>query len=157
MSARATPHTDPIVVLATPDDAALLAELHATSFPAPWTEEDFALFLRQPGLAAWAAGFEHPSGFILVRHVAEEAEIITVAVRPEARRHGVGRALLIHAMEELRRHGVAALFLEVATTNAAAIGLYAAQGFVTCGKRRNYYRNTANAQGNDAAVMRCDL
>ncbi|TAL04298.1 MAG: ribosomal-protein-alanine N-acetyltransferase [Rhodospirillaceae bacterium] len=145
------------VVAATVSDAALLAQLHATSFPAPWTEEDFALFLRQPGMAAWAAGYENPSGFILVRSAGEEAEILTIAVAPPARRHGVGRILLRHAQEQLRGLGVASLFLEVATNNQAALGLYNVLGFVVCGKRRNYYRNTVNASGNDATVMRCDL
>ena len=157
---RRTPTPVPRITAAHDKDAEALARLHATSLPAPWTADESALFVRQQGVRAWAADDGRTKtlqGFILVRHVDEEAEIMTIAVDPAARRHGIGRALLSHAMEELRNLGVAALHLEVATNNAAALSLYRTLGFVPSGKRRNYYKGTENATSVDAALMRCDL
>jgi ribosomal-protein-alanine N-acetyltransferase len=141
-----------------PGDADMLARIHATSFPAPWKADDFALFLRQKEVSGWAAGHDGlPDGFILVRHVADEAEIMTIAVDPATRGTGLGRALLAHAVEELRKIGVTSLFLEVGARNVPAIGLYRAAGFVACGKRKGYYEENAETGGRDAIVMRLDL
>ena len=121
-------------------DAALLAALHAAAFPRPWKEEEFARLLAQPGVWALAAGSE---GFILLRRAADEAEILTLAVAPDARRRGRGRALVEATQGEY------ALFLEVAEGNAAAIGLYRACGFREISRRKAYYAN-----GENALVMR---
>src|SRR5438132_7745947 len=93
----------PRVMTASAAAADVLALIHAASFPAPWSADDFALFLRQPGLAAWMVGAGDDGGFILMRRVQDEAEIITIAVTPDARRRGMARALLTHALEEMRR------------------------------------------------------
>ena len=65
-----------------------------------------------------------------------------------ARRQGIGRALLQGALEYARARGVVRIFLEVAEGNAAALGLYAAFGFVSMGRRRGYYPD-----GGDALTM----
>jgi len=146
------------VVKALPEHADVMTRLHATSFPAPWAEEDFEQFLIQPGMLSWIAGHDEsaePTGFILMRRVADEAEVLTIAVDPAARKRGVGRALLDHALEILRARGVASVFLEVAVNNKAAQALYRATGFVACGTRRNYYEH--GEDGGDATVMRRDL
>jgi ribosomal-protein-alanine N-acetyltransferase len=148
------------VIAAAPGHADVLAQLHATSFAAPWSAEDFAQFLRQPGMTAWVAGHKQPgdaAGFILTRRVAEEAEVLTIAVEPAARKRGLGRALLARALDELRTHGVASVFLEVAVNNTAAQALYRALGFTACGTRRNYYQPGQHDGSGDATVMRLDL
>jgi glycine/D-amino acid oxidase-like deaminating enzyme len=63
-------------------DPAALAAVHARAFPAPWSRDEFAALLAQPGVLAVV----EPDGFILIRVVLDEAEILTLAVRPEARR-----------------------------------------------------------------------
>jgi ribosomal-protein-alanine N-acetyltransferase len=159
------------VIAAVPEHADVLAQLHATSFPAPWSEEDFAQFLRQPGMRAWVAGHNKrgdtkrgdakpgdAAGFILTRRVAEEAEVLTIAVEPDARKRGLGRALLARALDELRTHGVASVFLEVAVKNTAAQALYRALGFTACGTRHGYYESGQYGDDSgDATVMRLDL
>ena len=140
------------------DDAATLGAIHADSFAVPWTAEDFAVFLRQIGVMGWIArGNGRAQGFILIRRVAEEAEVLTLAVRPSARRRGVGRGLVAQASENLRGQGVASFYLEVATDNIAALGLYRSLGFAQCGKRRSYYAAENGSPPGDALVMRCDL
>ena len=91
-------------------------------------------------------------GFALWRGVADEAEILTVGVKPSARRAGLGAQLLAEMLMASRAAGAKALFLEVAESNAAARALYARAGFAAIGERPRYYRN-----GDTAIVMRRDL
>ena len=71
-------------------DPAALAAVHARAFPAPWSRDEFAALLAQPGVLAVV----EPDGFILIRVVLDEAEILTLAVRPAARRAGLGGRLV---------------------------------------------------------------
>ena len=96
-----------------------------------------------------------PVGFHLSRTAADEAEIISIGVRPDARRAGIGAALLVDAMDRARAAGSAALFVEVAADNAAAIALYRRTGFAQVGRRAGYYATPAGAQ--DALVLRASL
>jgi [ribosomal protein S18]-alanine N-acetyltransferase len=87
-------------------------------------------------------------GFALARVAADQAEILTLAVVPAARRRGVGAALLQAVMQAAAARGAAALFLEVSTANDAARALYARAGFCEVGRRCRYY-----ADGTDARVL----
>jgi ribosomal-protein-alanine N-acetyltransferase len=145
-----------LIVPASARESDVLAEIHAASFLEPWTAEDFATFLSQPGVAGWVTGFDDADGFILVRRAIEEAEVLTLAVRPACRRQGLARLLLDHAVEGLRARGTVSCFLEVAVDNRAAFDLYRAAGFVVCATRREYYARE-NGIRVDAAVMRRDL
>jgi ribosomal-protein-alanine N-acetyltransferase len=78
-------------------------------------------------------------GFILIRVVLDEAEILTLAVRPEARRRGLGRGLVEAGGHLARSQGAERLYLEVAEDNDAARGLYVSAGFVEVGRRPGYY------------------
>ena len=78
--------------------------------------------------------------------------MLTLAVGPAHRRRGVGRALLA-AAEAMASTTATAMFLEVATDNAAAIALYEAAGYAAVGRRAGYYARPAGA-GADALVMR---
>lgn len=133
-------------------DCGVLAELHAQCFPAGWAAAEIARLVSEPGVVALKVGDARPSGFILVRQVADEAEILTLAVDPEHRREGMARALLDAAAEVLRSTAAMRLFLEVSEANTAAIGLYTAAGFRQIGCRRRYY-----SDGTDALVMEKSL
>lgn len=74
------------------------------------------------------------------RVIADEAELLTLAVAPPARRQGLGRGLLAHFLDEARRRGATRAFLEVAADNGPACALYQAGGFAEDGRRRGYYR-----------------
>jgi [ribosomal protein S18]-alanine N-acetyltransferase len=136
---------------ATQAHAPAMAAIHRAAFPPGevWGEDVMTL---QLGLAG-AFGRLHPDGgMVLARVAADEADILTIAVLPDARRRGLGRALLLAAMEEAARRGAKLMFLEVGVANDAAGALYAACGFVQVGRRRGYYAN-----GADALVMRARL
>ena len=112
-----------------------LAAVHAAAFDRPWEAATFAALLGQAGVFALG----NDDGFILIRVVLDEAEILTLAVRPEARRHGLGRGLVEAAGHLAGSRGAARLYLEVAEDNAAARALYADAGFVQVGRRPGYY------------------
>ena len=109
--------------------------------------------MRIMGGFALVAEAETPQGFILARTVADEAEILTLAMSPPFRRRGVARALVEAAAAEAARKGAKALFLEVATDNPGAIALYQNSGFERAGLRRAYYARP-NAAPADALVLR---
>lgn len=90
---------------------------------------------------ALATGGEPPQAFILIRAAADESEILTLAVRPEARNRGMGGRLVAAAMSALAGQNITRCFLEVAEDNAAAIAIYSRAGFTTCGRRNDYYRH----------------
>lgn len=131
-----------------PADAEALAVLHATAFPAAaaWDARTIATLL---GLSGVFGLRKEDKGFILARHVLDEAEILTLAVRPAAGRRGVGAALVGCAAEMAAALGAARMFLEVAEANAAALALYRGLGFEDIGLRRDYY-----AKGSHARLLR---
>jgi ribosomal-protein-alanine N-acetyltransferase len=130
---------------------AALATLHARAFttPRPWGEAEFAALLADP-LAFLL--IEGDAGFLLGRAVAGEAELLTIAVTPEARRLGLGRKLVSRFVYQARLRGAESAFLEVAEDNVAARRLYLAAGFSDAGRRRGYYR-TPDGRAVDALVM----
>ena len=131
------------------EGAALLAALHETSFETPWSEKDLAELLASPGVQGVVMSEEgEPAGFALIRAIAGEAELLTVCVRPEFRRTGLGAALLDSAEAAASSRSAERIFLEVSATNTAAIGLYERAGYARSGLRRSYYRD-----GSDAVLM----
>jgi ribosomal-protein-alanine N-acetyltransferase len=132
-----------------------LADLHDRAFDRPWSAEEFEALLKGPGAFAVlgeAGQPEEARGFILCRAIAGEAEILTVAVDPAARRRGWGAALVEMAAGIAREAAAFEMFLEVAADNVAAIGLYQAAGFGRVGLRKGYYPHPDGAK--DAVVMR---
>jgi len=138
-------------------DAAALNQAHGLGFESPWSQADFTeLFAGIGAFGFLALDGERPAGMIACRVVAEDAEVLTLAVDPKARGRGVGRALLEAAIGTARQSGATAVFLEVAVDNAPALALYGRAGFVRAGLRSGYYDRGA-AGHVDAAAMRLDL
>ena len=136
----------------TASDPAALAALHAQAFAAPWSACEFAELLSQPGVVAIAES----DGFVLIRIVLDEAEILTLAVLPKARRQGLGRRLVEEAAVAATKGGAARLFLEVAEDNAPARALYDRAGFSQIGRRKAYYAQ-GDGSRTDALVMSRNL
>jgi ribosomal-protein-alanine N-acetyltransferase len=124
-----------------------LAVLHKQCFPDAWDAAAISSLLVTPGVFAYA----HADGFVLARAVAGEAEILTLAVVPQARGRGLGRALLRAAIEKAQTMGAETMFLEVGADNPSALALYAGLGFTKAGDRKGYY------DGRDALVLRLPL
>lgn len=129
-------------------EVAALAAIHAEAFETPWDAASLSALLASPGVFVVA----EPDGFILIRVVADEAEILTLAVRPAARRGGLGGRLVEAAVVRAAALGAERMFLEVAEGNVAARALYARAGFSEAGRRRGYYsRNDGSRE--DALVL----
>ena len=91
---------------------------------------------RQPVAAIW------------YQCVAERAEVIDLRVLASERRQGLGRQLLWASLTALG--DVAAVELEVRSSNVAARTLYESLGFSKTGSRPNYY---ATAYGREDAIL----
>lgn len=154
------PKRDYALELLTIGDSTAIAPLHHEDFVRPWSAEEFSSLLEQDTVFGFAVrevgqGAAAPAGFVLARLAAGEAEILTIAVSRNHRRHGLGWRLMDAVLRELHGQRAEALFLEVDETNAPAIGLYRKFGFHEVGKRPNYYQSAQGATG--ALVMRLDL
>jgi len=137
-----------------PGHALPLAAMHRACFPEdPWDAAAFDRILALSGVfgyLAWPVG--EPAGFILARDLGDEAEVLTLGVLPEARRRGVGRALIEALVWEVRRRALGSLVLEVAADNDTASRLYAGFGFLQVGRRPRYYRRSGAVV--DALILR---
>lgn len=138
------------------DQAALLASLHARAFDKAWGPEAVSKMMENPAVFA-VVSQEHTTaqGFAMAWAAAGDSELLTVAVLPEARRRGLGAALVQAIAKSAAERGATAMNLEVAEDNAAALALYETLGFVTSGRRPGYYA-TANGWI-DAVTMRLTL
>jgi ribosomal protein S18 acetylase RimI-like enzyme len=84
-------------------------------------------------------------GFIVAEKQRQNGHIITIDVIEEARRLGVGSALLAAAEDRLRENGAAAVELETAVNNEAAIRFYKQKGYFVESTVRGYYSNQMDA------------
>jgi ribosomal-protein-alanine N-acetyltransferase len=124
-----------------------------------WSEKAFArlaqaadsrvVVLRAPRADRTAA----VAGYAAWRVIADEVEILSLAVRPEWRRRGLGRWLVSLALSLATRRGARIAFLEVRAGNTAARQLYSALGFREAGRRSRYYHDPVE----DAMVLTRDL
>lgn len=153
--------TAPIVRPLGPFDLNLLAAMHAACFTAawdqPWSAVSFAEVLAMPGASGWLIGDgAQPAGFILVRSVLDEMEVILIAIDPAQRQRGLAGILLDTALAAAGEAGVKSVFLEQAAPNSAARALYASRHFRAVGERRGYYHGTSGEVA-DAVILRLDL
>jgi len=126
-----------------------------------WLEADYLHLAEDPGgliLVAELATMEpmeppNVLGFAAYHRVIDEAELQNLAVHPEHRHQGVGRALLEEGSKRLVQVGAKRIFLEVRTSNKAALELYFSLGFGIRCVRKDYYRDPQE----DAFVLAREL
>jgi ribosomal-protein-alanine N-acetyltransferase len=137
------------------------SRLHRESFEPlgerGWTRHDIAGLLSSPGVAGFLlTDGSADIGMAICRVVADEAELLTVAVDPAHRRRGAARLLLGAVADRVRDEGARTLFLEVGADNPGARALYDSHGFSAAGRRAGYYTR-AGRPAVDAIVMRLNL
>ena len=123
-----------------PDVMLAMGDAFDPEYGEAWTEAQCAGILGLPG--TWlliARAGDDPAGFALLRTIADETELLLIAVRNRYRRQGIARALIDQAIADSAEDGVEMLHLEVRDGNPAA-DLYRGRGFVQVGVRRDYYR-----------------
>lgn len=138
----------------TTEDLAEIAKLEEECFSDPWTQRMLAdSFLSG---SFFGSLLEEGEGIITayggMNVVGEEAEIELIATAEMYRRCGRGGKILDDLLDEAKRRGVKAVFLEVRVSNAAAQLLYLKKGFKGLYARSRYYPN-----GEDAIVMKKEL
>ncbi|HEV2288433.1 MAG TPA: ribosomal protein S18-alanine N-acetyltransferase [Candidatus Acidoferrales bacterium] len=108
---------------------------------AQWPKKDYES-LERAGFRGWVALVEDQvAGFLVVRLIAGEVEILNLAVAPNMRRRGFGESLLNAAITWAGQNGASRAYLEVRQKNHSAAEFYKAHGFHAIGMRPNYYFN----------------
>jgi [ribosomal protein S18]-alanine N-acetyltransferase len=135
-------------------DLAYVAALEAQIHAAPWTLGNFrdSIATGHFGCVGEREGRIVAYGVLMLG--AGEAQLLNLSVVPDARREGLGRALLRRFLVDAMRFGAAQIFLEVRTSNGTAIALYESEGFVPVARRDRYYPPGRDGMREDALVMR---
>jgi [ribosomal protein S18]-alanine N-acetyltransferase len=126
------------------------------AFGEAWTRSQCSGILGLIGVWLVLARVDgRPAGFALARAIAEEAELLLLAVPPVQRRLGVGTALLDAVAKEACSRGADRLHLEMRDGNPAG-HLYSRANFNEIGRRKSYYRGRSG-QSFDAITLACRL
>lgn len=123
-----------------------IARLHELTFAPAWDVASIERLMAAPGSLTMIVDSDRTgglAGFVMGRRVADEAEIMMLAVAPEERRRGIGRALVDTLATAVGADGALRLFLEVAVDNVEAIALYRRAGFNVVGQRAGYYHRSS--------------
>lgn len=119
----------------------LLSIQKASPGASVWSQADYESLLSADGTICLIAEGEEEQiiGFVLARRMADEMEILNLAVVAKHRRRGLGRRLVAEALARGRARGAQRCWLEVRASNRAALEFYHALGFQERTRRRNYY------------------
>jgi [ribosomal protein S18]-alanine N-acetyltransferase len=135
------------------EDVDRVVEIERECFPDPWPRASFLYEVRDnPFAVNYVLKDAEASGRILgytcLWFIEGELHINNVAVDPGARRRGLGRSLMRHALDEATRRGCRSAVLQVRPSNEAALSLYRSFGFSVVGRRKRYY-----SQGREDALL----
>ena len=141
-----------IIVPARVDDLPDLLAIESASFAQPWSKDSFLSELRKPLPSLYVLRKEIPDhilGYICFWLVADEIQMLNLAVHPDHRRQGVGRQLITFLFSQAKEKRISKVLLEVRPSNQDAIALYVSLGFEILYRRPGYYER----DGEDALVM----
>ena len=134
----------------------IMSQAFRPCFGEGWTRSQCAGILPMTGVALTIAEEEGAAvGFSLSRAVADEAELLLIAVDPDRQGHGAGSLLLRHFIAAARTHGASRMHLEVRDGNPA-VSLYHRSGFLPAGRRRNYYKGPDGERYDAVTLMLVD-
>lgn len=122
------------------EDFDQVLQIESDSFSDPWSREGlFAFWSMKNTLFFSVEQGGEILGYCGLQYVLDEADVLSIAVRRDRRREGIGHFLLDGAMRIAREFGITKIHLEVRQGNEAAIRLYLRCGFVQDGLRKDYY------------------
>jgi len=124
------------------EDIARIAEIEASLFKdKAWSLELIRSELESPEnlVIVVKDEFSEIVGYIIIRIILDEAEVLRFGVKKENQGKGIGKRLLMTALDELRRRGIKKIFLEVSVDNVKAQKLYEKFEFKKVGERKDYY------------------
>ncbi len=118
----------------------VIARLEKDCFSSPWSEDGLKSELNNDFARFYVAfSGDKIAGYIGSHNILGEVYITNVAVFSEFRRNGVGKALVVFLVEEMKNENAEFVTLEVRKTNHNAISLYEKCGFEKVGERKNFY------------------
>ncbi len=123
------------------DSIAAIAELERC-FPSPWSKALIEKELGMPYgfvLGTWEKQRNTLAGWCCLRILPPEAELLKIAVHPDAHRKGIATGLLQNVFDMCKKKECETVFLEVRRKNTAALALYKKTGFHQRGLRKRYY------------------
>lgn len=124
----------------TPADVAAVADLERACFDDPWSPKVFLEELAHDNRTYLVAeGVGRVVGYGGLMIVEGDAHVMTIAVAPDRRGHGLGTRLLLGLVDAALRRAATSLTLEVRASNETAAALYRKFGFVPVGQRPSYY------------------
>ena len=136
-------------------DLPRILRIELASYEYPWTPGNFADSIHA-GYSMWVREADgEVIGYYVMMAAAGEAHLLNLTIAPMWRRHGLGRDLLDHCLQCACDHKASSVFLEVRTSNTAAIALYHSSGFVDLAVRRGYY--PARDGREDALILKKEL
>ena len=136
------------------EDFDQVLEIEKESFSDPWSREGlFSFWSKKNTLFFSVEQAGKILGYCGLMYVLDEADVLSIAVRPENRREGIGHFLLDGALRIAREFGICTVHLEVRQGNEAAIRLYQRCGFIQDGCRKDYYSDPKE----DALLMSCTI
>ena len=136
-------------------DVPAVVALDRSSHLTPWSEGNFRDALAAGNLCLVGERAGAIVTCAVLQMAGGEAELLTMAVTPDARRSGIGRAMLRALIDRARAYRATAIWLEVRVSNTPALALYREAGFAEMGARKAYYEK-ADAR-EDAITMRLAL
>lgn len=146
-----------IVPHCSPDILRQLYAIEVSAHSHPWSMEGIARCFAPGQTVMTVTCNACQTGFAAFRVVCDEAELLTIGVLREMQGQGLGRVLLSAVLREMHMQGALHCFLEVSTSNAAAIHLYRTLGFAVTGLRPGYYPGPAAGSRQDAWTMHAAL
>jgi [ribosomal protein S18]-alanine N-acetyltransferase len=140
------------IARATSADLPEVVAMERACYADPWPASAFATLPDNPNVYFAVARGVHGRviGYVVGWYVVDEGELANLAVAPDVRRQGMGRALLDAMLADAMARGTKELYLEVRESNAAARRLYHALEFEEVGRRTGYYRSPQE----DALILR---
>lgn len=125
-----------------PADLDSVVDIERQSFDRPWTREHFLREIESAvsrTIVTRDAETRAVVGYVCRWLIADEVQILNLAVRRDYRRRGIARRMLERVLDEARGMAVRSVMLEVREGNAEALALYESAGFARVGRRRDYY------------------
>ncbi|MCR4782814.1 MAG: ribosomal protein S18-alanine N-acetyltransferase [Lachnospiraceae bacterium] len=139
---------------AKPSDVLEIHEIEELSFSEPWSCDAISGAISSiDNIVLVSADENGIYGYLVLYTSLDEGELMTIAVRPGYRGHGIGNMLIESMKKEGKNRDLKYIFLEVRKSNESAKSLYKKNGFIAVGERKNFYRFPTE----DAIVGRLEL
>lgn len=131
-----------------------IVRIEKACFSSAWSEKQLTQAIENKRYRSLGYFEKGLSGFCIFSTVADEAELLQIAITPELQRQGIAKQLLKLSMEAIEQQNISRIMLEVRNSNRSALSLYKQAGFLLDGERKGYYPpEDKGGQREDAILM----